>query len=671
MLPRHWHLPIIALMKTGWSIVTAFASVMVGFGAGAWQTYDRDRDDGGGDGKVEAVTFLGKGRNVEDRPGVNNGFGSFSTFAEAKPQLEQLVSAYQRLTIYQPHVNPVEGERLLQEIERILALADETQLVELIKSIEPSGNAESLFEIAFGALARRSPAEAIQTGLQIWPKDLENFPGLHSVLREWEQRDSAAAERWIESLAEGGLKTAANVIFLTVKAGTDPATAVSRLEEIDPKMGDGFASILGDTLDPAACPEVAERILARGAGGNTPPSMLVAFLSAWGQRDPDPMMAWLLAQDLESLGSDFVRQALMPLASADPKGFLEKLTPALSKQPALRDSAGQAWWGWIAMDGGETGAIEWLGENVSSASDFLRGIVANVYSRSIDWSPQRTGRILATLGTLPQNDEFNAFSHGFLAILSNHQPELVLDYAVDRLPLGSRTDQTIAGAVGHWAKTEPEAAIRWSLENLESPVSKSTAVRFAISSWGEKDPNAAATMVLTLTEKDRVNAFWSLGLQWAEQDPEGVISFLKDSPDPAVVSSLTETAFRRFSEVHQGGDYVSEALAMPPGKMRHDAVRGLFSGWALSDNTGGVAAMEKIPEGTLRDAAIQGFNGFAIRSDPKLAIDLATKISVPATRERELLHRGRSWLKEDRTSAEASIRANPAIPETVKAELFK
>jgi len=657
-------------MKTGWSIVTAFAAVSIGFGAGSWQSYHTDREGSEGDGKVEAVTFLGKGRTEEGTAGANTGF-AFSTFAEAKPQLEQLVAAYQGLTIYQPHVNPVEGERLLHEIERILALADEKQLVELIKSIEPSENAESLFEIAFGALARRSPTEAVRAGIEVWPNDLQNFPGLHAVLREWERRDSAAAERWIGSLSEGGLKTAALMTFLTVKAGTNPAIAVARLEEIDPKAGNGFAAILGNTLDLAACPEVAEKILAMRPKEKNSADMLGAFLSAWGDRDPDPMMAWLLSQDLESLGSDLVRQALLPLASADPKGFLEKLTPSLSKQPALRESAGQAWWGWIAMDGGETGAIEWLGENVASASNFLQGFVASVYSHSVDWSPQRTERILATLGTLPQNDEFNSFAHGFLAILSNHQPKLVLDYAVDRLPLGSRTDQTIAGAVGQWAKSDPESAIRWSLENLESPGSKSDAVRFAVSSWGEKDPHAAAAMVLTLPEKERGNAFWSLAFRWAEQDPPGVISFLKKSPEPAVVSSLTENSFRHFSEQHQGGDYVGEALAMPPGKMRHDAVRGLFSGWALSDTTGGVAAMEKIPEGTLRDAAIQGFNGFAIRSDPKLAIDLSTKISVPATRERELLNRARSWLKADRTTAEASIRANPAIPETVKAELFK
>ena len=110
---------------------------------------------------------------------------------------------------------------------------------------------------------------------------------------------------------------------------------------------------------------------------------------------------------------------------------------------------------------------------------------------------------------------------------------------------------------------------------------------------------------------------------------------------------------------------------MPGGKMRHDAVRGLFEGWALTDTSGGAAAIEQIPAGTLRDAAIQGFNGFAIRSDPKLAIELATRISVPATRDRELVWRGRSWLKQDRKAAEAAIRVNPAIPATVKAEIFK
>lgn len=110
---------------------------------------------------------------------------------------------------------------------------------------------------------------------------------------------------------------------------------------------------------------------------------------------------------------------------------------------------------------------------------------------------------------------------------------------------------------------------------------------------------------------------------------------------------------------------------MPPGRMRHDAMRGLFGGWALSDADAGAAAIEKVPEGTLRDAAIQGFNGFAISRNPNLAIDLASRISVASTRDKELITRGRYWIRTDRKAAEAAIRAHTGIPDPVKAEIFK
>lgn len=672
LLPPTQRFHIIAVMRGIWSVVVAVSALGMGFGAGSWKAgrskVGKDVVESG-----EAITFLGgagqKGSAADTVP--ISGPAHFNSYADAKPRLDQLLADYRALSPYELHQTPVVGERILEEVERILSLASVENLTTFIKATEPSGNAEAFVEIAFSALAKFSPADAAQNALDLWPPDAESFPGLQAVLREWAKRDSTAAGRWIASLDREPLQKAARLAYLSLMAASDPTAALATLGEVDPSKGHSYASILGQSLPLDRMPEAAKRFLEPREDGTSSSAMLGPFLASWGERDGDGMMAWLFSQDLDALGAETVQQSLQRIAATDPAALLEKISPELSTRPALQTVAGQAWWALVQTDGTEAQAIEWLRDHVASGTGFGGYAIADHFASSHVWTAEKTDRILIALKDLPPNDALTAFSQDFLERLSRYEGRTVLNHALDLLPLGSRSDRTLAFAVGHWAEGEPEAAIQWALKNLESPGARSTALRFAIGKWGEKDPHAAAAMALTLPVKERGDAFSGLAFRWAEKDPQGVLSYLKAAPDSAGVSSLTQTSFRHFSEHRGGTTYVSEALAMPPGKMRHDAVRGLFEGWALSDTAAGAKAMEKIPEGSLRDAAIQGFNGFAIRSDPKLAIDLATRISVPATRDKELISRARSWLKADATAAETAIRTNPAIPETVKAEIFK
>ncbi len=668
---------MIAAMKLVGIFAGGIAALGLGFAAGSWTSVGTNRRSPGDTPPGEAITFRGNGGSTESRGEGLPRSGSFvvhSSYGEARERLEELLASDRRLTMYERHYTPIVSERILEEVEGVFALAKAGDLTAFIAGFEGDEEDHPILGLAFAALARISPPQAAEAFLARWrvgQAGNDRHPGLVEVVREWERRDSLAAERWIASLEDDALRKAARQTFLTMKAGSDPSAALADLAEIDPDKGYGFATILGETLDLRRLPEVAQRFLEARDDGSNSAAMLPSLLSAWGARDAESMADWLLNQDLEAIGADFVQQSLYGLVATDPEGFLERIAPELPTQPMLGRIAGQAWWGLLVDEGKEASAMKWLGENIESASGFGGWEIADHFAKRGDWTPAKTERILAELAKLPPSDALAAFSHDFLERLSRYQPKAVLDFALDRLPLGSRADHTLAMAVGNWASSDPEAAIRWSLENLESEEARSQGLRFAISKWGAKDPRAAAATAMAFPEKERASAFGGLALQWAEKDPESVLSYLRESSDPEAVSSLTRNSFRRFSERNRGPAYIQEALAMPPGKMRHDAVRGLFEGWALSDLKAGVEAMERVPEGSLRNAAIQGFNGFAIRSDPGLAIELATRISVPATRERELVSRGRAWLRANPEAAKAAIRGNPAIPESVKGEILK
>ncbi|MCB1233276.1 MAG: hypothetical protein KDN19_23735, partial [Verrucomicrobiae bacterium] len=460
---------MIVAMKPGWSFVTGLAALGAGFGAGNWHAIHPGEEESSAAASPGAVTFLGdESSSSKGNQTIHPATGTFSytAFEEARPRLNQLIEKYRDFGPMRRILSPVESERVLQEIEGILALANQTQLAEWIQGIEPSSADDPLFDIAFAALANRSPSVAAQIGREFWnDEEATSFPGLNGMIREWEKRDSPGAERWIESLNEGKLKTSAKQIFLTVKALTDPERAATRLGEIDPNAGYSFASVLGESIDLARCPEMAEQLLQKRSEGSSSPGMIAPFLDSWGKRDPDAMKEWLFSQDLDAIGPDVVQQSLASLSIDDPKALIEEISPRLGVQPALRKAASEAWWGWIATDGEETSAIAWLRENSALAPEFGERRAIYRLSDSSNWSPERTSRVLAALKTLPQDDSLAAFTQDFLGKISEYQPKLVLDFAIDSLPLGSRSDQTVSRAVGKWAETEPEAAIQWSLEH--------------------------------------------------------------------------------------------------------------------------------------------------------------------------------------------------------------
>jgi len=669
-------------MQTGWSIVTAIAALGLGLGlgAGTWSVSRTGADGAEVDdpsSQGAALTFLG-GTATPATPAPPKpdefarvfGILPFATFSEAGDRLEALLEDYRRLDSNRRYSDPLPGERILDEIEGILSLASEAEIVAFLEGREFGIDNSSVADIAFGALARIAPARAADHWLAA-PAGVQFFAGLHPVMREWVKRDPAAAEAWARSIPEERARTRAVHSYFSMLAGSDPLAVLSRLDEIDPESGGGVASVLGAKLDLAELSGAADRLLEEHAGGGNAAALLKHFLGAWGERDRGAMLDWVIAQDADALSPELLRQELLGIASEDPAGFFEKISPGISATPSLHVVAAQAWWMWLASDGGEVSAIRWLAENGELAIGFESSFMSIRSMYGDEWRADKAQRILAAFADLPDSPAKAGFTDRLIMELSTVDPEAVLAYAVEHLPLGFRTDMMIAEAVGNWASAAPEAALRWSLENLESEGARDKAVRSAIVRWNPKELRAAAEFSMGLPEKERGVALWELGYAWARREPEEAIRYLSDSSDPVAISSMSRSAFRQIGERHGAAAYFDKALAMPPGRMRHDAVRGLFGGWAISDPEAASAGIERVPPGALRDASIQGFNAYTAGENPRKAMELAALISSPATRERELILRARNWLKQNRAEAEAAIRSHPSLSEAMKSEIFK
>ncbi len=659
------------------SIAAGIAALGIGFGVGslreARQNAAREENR---TIKATAITFLGDAsRGQSEKGGGLLDPIPFATYAEARERLADLMEANARLRgIHFPP--PLESAKILDEIGQILALAGEEELVAFIEGCKLDVGSVPILEIAYGALARHSPPRAAALWLERWDKGSD--AGLLPLIQEWEARRPREVEAWIEGLGNETLKSAALQRLLLQRAGDDPEGVLSRLAEIGPgEEGHLVAAALGKSLDLARMPQVAEELLAAGGEENSS-THLAGLLSAWGAREPGAMWEWLLAQDTDFIGPVALTGALSALAEADPEGFFGRATPELGDHPSLRRVAGMAWWKWLAQNGGETAAIRWLGEHGDLASGFEESSMGELYASGyyrhlgFDWHPQRTERILAALAEIPDSPFKSSFSQEFLKILSHSQPKAVLDYALAHLPVGSQTDDTIAAAAGRWAATgDAKATVDWCLGQLQSESTRTRALRAGMRAWASEDPRSAAEFAMGLEEKERETALRGIVSHWPNSDPEGLLSFLHRASDADAVSILTQTSFRALGRGKGNSRYLSNALEMPEGTMRHDAVRGLFEGWAAADVEEGAGAIQRVPEGPLRDSAILGLNPRASSKNPKLAFELAGRISAAATRNKELVARGRAWLGKDRKAAESAIRTHPSIPDTVKAEIFK
>lgn len=174
-----------------------------------------------------------------------------------------------------------------------------------------------------------------------------------------------------------------------------------------------------------------------------------------------------------------------------------------------------------------------------------------------------------------------------------------------------------------------------------------------------------------LDEKERGAALSGLGESWARIDAEATIAFLATATEPDKMARMADRAFWHFGQSRSGDVFIGRAMEMPEGKLRNAALRGLFGGWGNRNFDAASAVITQVPKGEMRDAAILGFNQSNAHRGYETALDLSAQISIPERRDREMIWHGREWMNQSPAEAEAAIRANPAISDAVKAEIFK
>jgi len=562
------------------------------------------------------------------------------------------------------------GKRLL-DLERAFALASEEDLLAFFSESDLTELGEDTLSAAYFRFGQID----IDKALSIWSDEFRRNgkgAGIDGLVKSWAGRDLLAAERWVDGLPAGKVRSQALSALLTGALDVSLDLVESRIFELD-DLSSGAANLaseLSGRVDLQRLPGIADRFLAEKRKGWSSQNELRALLLEWGERDATAMMTWLVAQPKGEVHAYVFARAVESQIDTDPAGFAKELGPSLtSSNSAMGEVAWVAIQKWLDQGNDDPGALAWIAENgaklkVPEQTPWYEGM-------SRRWNAEDAAGVLDELGSLPGFDEKKLLARRVLNQLALSDPSSAMTLAKQHLPAGSVADEFLAKTVKIISGDgNDEGALELALQHLNEGEAKTNAVVGILSGIAEENPAAALDRAATLPESMREEIAWKLAGKWAQHSPQEVTEYLGKTTDPAIQASIAKAAFWRLG--NRGGSEadLARALALPDETVKAEAVGALFRGWTEVNLESSGAALNSLEPGPLRDIAITEFVSNAARTDRNAALAWSLEIADPQKRRDVTMRQSRDWLISNREAATRWIESSEDLPAEWKAELL-
>lgn len=262
-------------------------------------------------------------------------------------------------------------------------------------------------------------------------------------------------------------------------------------------------------------------------------------------------------------------------------------------------------------------------------------------------------------------------------------------------PMGNGAASIIAG---EWARQNPEDAMTWAkslngsekgnaLSSIVSQVAqadptkaiamaatlegddKSRAERQIAEALGRKDWNEAEKFIAGLPadqqEEARRRAFDGLASENPKEAMKQLASFADDEQRNRATAKVAEEMSR------ENPQDAFNLVVSSSAEAQSDAMRNVMMNYARQDSAGALAALEKIPQGDVRDTAI-GTYVFASKStDYAQSFALAETITDEGGRQRAIGVSAAKWMTTDPAAAKAAVQASSTLSDEVKQRVME
>ncbi len=372
-------------------------------------------------------------------------------------------------------------------------------------------------------------------------------------------------------------------------------------------------------IDPSAALRHAE-----GLTGRNRLIGLGIVLSAWAQREPYKVIAWIEEHGKEGETSSGIYAALRKIAETDPE---EAIALAERRKGGGNRSSSVSGDNWHVNMGGLNASF--------------------LYS---DWASRDPGAAAAKAASIPNAQER---TNVFLAIArqwAELDPEAAWAWGsgLERAPERDRVLQSIVG--GLVANDETDQAVAF-LDSLPAGQARKSALGQIAMAMAKSDPEKGYEFVRSQARNSsEEQAYSSILREWARTDPERVFRIAHEEIDPgsvrnSAVQAVIDEAARR-----------DPSLALDLlGKMDDGALRRnssmLAHSLARSDVKTAIAWAEGLPDGSTKGSALSAIFSEWANEDPEQASAEALRIGNEEFRRQSLRNTLNLWGQNDAVEA--------------------
>lgn len=450
---------------------------------------------------------------------------------------------------------------------------------------------------------------------------------------------------------------------------------------------------------------------------------LEALGARWGELDPAGALRWIKTSSVED--AYILRGAVVQSwAKTDPAGLAREyaatretwtqfgvLQTLLSEWTPKDPAAVRAWLGQLTSNAMRVEATSefvknWAKTDPRAALEFARG------GATTRWGERAIGTVLGELARVDPAgaiQEFEKLPSGaardraagqLASALAESEPKLAGELALV-MPAGGARTEAITEVARKLGKKDPLAAFAWLDGQVTDPVVRGAAAQRVVSELAERDPALASGQLDRLPANNRIQLAGQVANNWAQQDSEAALTWVRGlapgaARDSATAGALSIIAERDFNaglellrtEFAQSSDpriassvtgaiawndpdrLVASVQTLPAGGMRDAYVGAIVSQLGNRRPAEMAKLWETLPPGTARNSAAFALASTWSRRDPAAAARWS--INLPDTPERAgtLEEIAKQWLDTDGGAARAWLEGVP-LPIEVKQRLLK
>lgn len=194
---------------------------------------------------------------------------------------------------------------------------------------------------------------------------------------------------------------------------------------------------------------------------------------------------------------------------------------------------------------------------------------------AIAWANTDVAKAASWVSALPEDTAKPTAVLAFSYEAARTNPVTALDLAGD-LPPSPERDRALLHSIRQWAAKNPGAASTWAME-VPDPALRSRLLAAVVTAAAENAGPAAATLaaVSLPAGEEQTRAAVCIVQRWAQTAPQDAADWVEQFPDSP---------------------------------MRMTAAENLFAIWAFQDPAAASARLAQLPPGSLKDAALAGYN---------------------------------------------------------------